>query len=129
MDTTSFALRHIGPRPEAQKAMLNTIGVTSIEQLVSETIPANIRLKKDLDLEAAMSEQDYLNHIYELSQLNQVFKSYIGLGYHPANLPAVIQRNILENPGWYTAYTPYQAEIAQGRLRGVIKFPNHGYRS
>jgi glycine dehydrogenase len=122
MDTTSFALRHIGPSSQEQKAMLNTIGVTSIEQLVSETIPADIRLKKDLDLDAAMSEQDYLNHIYDLSQLNSVYKSYIGLGYHPANLPAVIQRNILENPGWYTAYTPYQAEIAQGRLEALLNF-------
>lgn len=122
MDTTSFALRHIGPNSDEQKAMLNTIGVTSIEQLVSETIPAGIRLKKDLDLDAAMSEQEYLSHIYKLSQLNKVYKSYIGLGYHPANLPAVIQRNILENPGWYTAYTPYQAEIAQGRLEALLNF-------
>ena len=122
MNTTSFALRHIGPRPEEQKAMLNTIGVTSIDQLISETVPANIRLKKDLDLDLAMSEHEYLNHIYELSQLNQVFKSYIGLGYHPSNLPAVIQRNILENPGWYTAYTPYQAEIAQGRLEALLNY-------
>ncbi|WP_299519417.1 aminomethyl-transferring glycine dehydrogenase [Winogradskyella sp.] len=122
MDTTSFALRHIGPNSDEEKAMLNTIGVTSIEQLVSETIPAGIRLKKDLDLDAAMSEQDYLDHIYKLSQLNKVYKSYIGLGYHPSNLPAVIQRNILENPGWYTAYTPYQAEIAQGRLEALLNF-------
>ena len=122
MDTTSFALRHIGPRSEEQKAMLNTIGVTSIEQLISETIPEGIRLKKDLDLEPAMSEQEYLNHIYELSKLNKNFKSYIGLGYHPSNMPAVIQRNILENPGWYTAYTPYQAEIAQGRLEALLNF-------
>ncbi|MBV7270282.1 aminomethyl-transferring glycine dehydrogenase [Winogradskyella luteola] len=122
MDTTSFALRHIGPNKDDQKAMLNTIGVTSIEQLVSETIPAGIRLEKDLDLDAAMSEQEYLSHIYKLSQLNKVYKSYIGLGYHPSNLPAVIQRNILENPGWYTAYTPYQAEIAQGRLEALLNF-------
>lgn len=122
MDTTSFALRHIGPSPKEQKAMLNTIGVTSIEQLVSETVPAEIRLNQDLKLDRAMSEQEYLEHIYELSQLNQVFKSYIGLGYHPANLPAVIQRNILENPGWYTAYTPYQAEIAQGRLEALLNY-------
>ncbi|MDB9755206.1 aminomethyl-transferring glycine dehydrogenase [Winogradskyella sp.] len=122
MDTTSFALRHIGPSSQEQKAMLNTIGVTSIEQLVSETVPADIRLKNELDLDSAMSEQEYLNHIYELSQHNKVFKSYIGLGYHPSNLPAVIQRNILENPGWYTAYTPYQAEIAQGRLEALLNF-------
>ncbi|WP_299364736.1 aminomethyl-transferring glycine dehydrogenase [Winogradskyella sp.] len=122
MDTTSFALRHIGPNSDEQKAMLNTIGVTSIEQLISETIPDGIRLKKDLNLDTAISEQDYLDHIYNLSQLNKVYKSYIGLGYHPSNLPAVIQRNILENPGWYTAYTPYQAEIAQGRLEALLNF-------
>ncbi|GGI58327.1 aminomethyl-transferring glycine dehydrogenase [Winogradskyella haliclonae] len=122
MDTTSFALRHIGPNSQEQKAMLNTIGATSIEQLVSETVPADIRLKSDLNLDPALSEQEYLNHIYELSQLNKVFKSYIGLGYHPTNLPAVIQRNILENPGWYTAYTPYQAEIAQGRLEALLNY-------
>jgi len=122
MDTTSFALRHIGPNSEEQKAMLNTIGVTSIDQLISETVPANIRLKEDLDLDTAMSEQEYSTHINELSKLNKVFKSYIGLGYHPSNLPAVIQRNILENPGWYTAYTPYQAEIAQGRLEALLNF-------
>ncbi|WP_299127252.1 aminomethyl-transferring glycine dehydrogenase [uncultured Winogradskyella sp.] len=122
MNTTSFALRHIGPNSEEQKAMLNTIGVTSIDQLVSETIPKGIRLKKDLDLDPAKSEHEYLNHIYKLSQLNKVYKSYIGLGYHPSNLPAVIQRNILENPGWYTAYTPYQAEIAQGRLEALLNF-------
>ncbi|WP_299115306.1 aminomethyl-transferring glycine dehydrogenase [uncultured Winogradskyella sp.] len=122
MDTTSFALRHIGPNSQEQKAMLNTIGVMSIEQLVSETVPADIRLKNDLNLDSALSEQEYLSHIYELSQLNKVFKTYIGLGYHPTNLPAVIQRNILENPGWYTAYTPYQAEIAQGRLEALLNY-------
>lgn len=122
MDTTSFALRHIGPNSQEQKAMLNTIGATSIDQLVSQTIPADIRLKSGLDLDKAMTEQEYLTHIYELSQLNQVFKSYIGLGYHPSNLPSVIQRNILENPGWYTAYTPYQAEIAQGRLEALLNY-------
>ena len=122
MDTTSFALRHIGPSSQEQKAMLNTIGVTDIEQLVYETIPDDIRLKSDLNLASAMSEQEYLSHIYSLSQLNKVFKSYIGLGYHPSNLPSVIQRNILENPGWYTAYTPYQAEIAQGRLEALLNF-------
>lgn len=122
MDTTAFALRHIGPNSKDQKAMLDTIGVSNIDQLVSETIPAGIRLKNDLDLEPALSEQEYLNHIYKLSLLNKTYKSYIGLGYHPSNLPAVIQRNILENPGWYTAYTPYQAEIAQGRLEALLNF-------
>ena len=122
MDTTSFALRHIGPNSDDQQAMLDTIGVKSIEQLVTETIPDNIRLEKDLNLDAALSEQEYLTHINKLSQHNKVYKTYIGLGYYPTNLPAVIQRNILENPGWYTAYTPYQAEIAQGRLEALLNF-------
>ncbi|RZW57125.1 MAG: glycine dehydrogenase (aminomethyl-transferring) [Flavobacteriaceae bacterium] len=122
MNTDAFALRHIGPRKSDHATMLNTIGVDSLEQLIDETIPDNIRLKKELDLDPAMSEQEYLDHINALSLKNKVFKSYIGLGYHPSNLPAVIQRNILENPGWYTAYTPYQAEIAQGRLEALLNF-------
>lgn len=122
MNTESFEHRHIGIRPEDYKIMLNTIGVESVEQLLHETIPDNIRLSKPLNLEAPMSEQEYLEHIHALSLENEVFKSYIGLGYHPTNLPAVIQRNILENPGWYTAYTPYQAEIAQGRLEALLNF-------
>ncbi|WP_299277486.1 aminomethyl-transferring glycine dehydrogenase [uncultured Psychroserpens sp.] len=122
MNTTDFSLRHIGPRDEDQQQMLQTIGVDSIEQLVYETIPDDIRLKSNLNLDAPMSEQEYLLHIYDLSKKNKVFKTYIGLGYHPTILPAVIQRNILENPGWYTAYTPYQAEIAQGRLEALLNF-------
>ena len=122
MDTNAFALRHIGPREDDQKLMLDAIGVETIEQLISETIPNDIRLKDDLDLESAMSEFEYSSHINELSKLNKVYKTYIGLGYHPTILPAVIQRNILENPGWYTAYTPYQAEIAQGRLEALLNF-------
>ncbi|MDO1499756.1 aminomethyl-transferring glycine dehydrogenase [Winogradskyella maritima] len=122
MNTTSFALRHIGPNAEDQKAMLDAIGASSIDKLISETIPHGIRLENDLDLDPAMSEQEYLSHIYELSNLNKIYKSYIGMGYHPSNLPSVIQRNILESPGWYTAYTPYQAEIAQGRLEALLNF-------
>jgi len=122
MNTDSFALRHIGPRASDHEAMLNTIGASSIDQLITETIPDNIRLQNPLNLDTAMSEQEYLQHIHELAAKNEVNKSYIGLGYHPSNLPAVIQRNILENPGWYTAYTPYQAEIAQGRLEALLNF-------
>ncbi|RLJ62043.1 glycine dehydrogenase [Lacinutrix venerupis] len=122
MNTHSFALRHIGPREDDQKLMLDAIGVDSLEQLIYETIPDDIRLKEDLDLDAAMGEFDYSSHINELSKLNKIYKTYIGLGYHPTILPAVIQRNILENPGWYTAYTPYQAEIAQGRLEALLNF-------
>ena len=122
MNTTDFSLRHIGPRAEDQQQMLDTIGVDSMEQLIYETIPDGIRLKSDLALDEPMSEQEYLLHIYDLSKKNKVFKTFIGLGYHPTIMPAVIQRNILENPGWYTAYTPYQAEIAQGRLEALLNF-------
>ncbi len=122
MDTTSFQLRHIGPRENERQEMLKTIGVDSLEQLISETVPSHIRLQKPLDLAPAMSEYEYLNHINELGAKNKVFKSYIGLGYNEAILPSVIQRNILENPSWYTAYTPYQAEIAQGRLEALLNF-------
>ena len=122
MNTNAFALRHIGPRENDQKLMLQTVNADTIEQLISETVSANIRLKKDLDLDEAMTEYEYSNHINNLSKLNKTYKTYIGLGYHPTILPAVIQRNILENPGWYTAYTPYQAEIAQGRLEALLNF-------
>ncbi|OSY87946.1 glycine dehydrogenase [Tenacibaculum holothuriorum] len=122
MNTNSFQLRHIGPREKDQKQMLETIGVDSLDQLIYETIPDDIRLQNELDLVPAMSEYEYLNHINELGAKNKVFKSYIGLGYHEAILPSVIQRNILENPGWYTAYTPYQAEIAQGRLEALLNY-------
>ena len=122
MRTDSFALRHIGPDESELKDMLSTVGVTSMDQLIYETIPDDIRLKSTLDLPSALSEHEYAEHITELASLNKVFKTYIGLGYHQAILPAVIQRNILENPGWYTAYTPYQAEIAQGRLEALLNF-------
>ncbi|UGS24081.1 aminomethyl-transferring glycine dehydrogenase [Flavobacterium channae] len=122
MRTDAFALRHLGPRESDLNHMLKTIGVDTLDQLIYETIPDDIRLKNDLNLEAPMSEYEYLTHIQELGKKNKVFKSYIGLGYHPTILPAVIQRNIFENPGWYTAYTPYQAEIAQGRLEAILNF-------
>ena len=122
MNTNAFALRHIGPDENDQNQMLKTIGVDSLDQLIYETIPDDIRLKNGLNLDEPMTEYEYLNHIHELSKKNKVFKSYIGLGYHPTIVPAVIQRNILENPGWYTAYTPYQAEIAQGRLEALLNF-------
>ena len=112
MRTDAFALRHIGPSENDLQHMFKTIGVDSLEQLIYETVPDNILLKNPLNLDAPLSEYEYLNHIQELGKKNKVFKSYIGLGYHPTVIPAVIQRNIFENPGWYTAYTPYQAEIA-----------------
>lgn len=122
MNTNSFQRRHIGPSKIEQNEMLEAISVDSLDQLIYETIPDDIRLSGSLELDAPMSEYEYLNHIEELSKKNKVFKSYIGLGYHEGILPSVIKRNILENPGWYTAYTPYQAEIAQGRLEALLNF-------
>ncbi len=122
MNTDSFVLRHIGPRKKDLPMMLQTIGVDSLETLINQTIPDDIRLQDSLDLPPAMTEQEYLEHIHSLSLKNKQYKTYIGLGYHQAVLPPVIQRNILENPGWYTAYTPYQAEIAQGRLEALLNF-------
>ena len=122
MNTNSFQRRHIGPSVAEQEKMLATIKADSLAQLIDETVPDNIRLKSPLDLAPAMSEYQYLAHIKKLSEKNKVFKSYIGLGYHEAIVPSVIQRNILENPGWYTAYTPYQAEIAQGRLEALLNY-------
>ena len=122
MNTDSFSLRHIGPRETEVFEMLKTIGADSIEQLIYETVPDDILLDKKLNLPEALSEAEYLKHIEELGNKNIVYESYIGLGYHPTVTPPVIQRNILENPGWYTAYTPYQAEIAQGRLEALLNF-------
>ncbi len=122
MNTNSFALRHIGIRDEDLPTMLQTIGVDSLDELMYQTIPKDIRLQEELPLNAPMSEHEFLNHIHALSRKNEVFKSYIGLGYHESITPSVIKRNILENPGWYTAYTPYQAEIAQGRLEALLNF-------
>ncbi len=122
MNTNAFKLRHIGPRENDQIQMLKTIGVKDLDQLIYETVPDDICLQKELNLDEPMSEQEYLVHINDLAKKNKVLKTYIGLGYNPTILPAVIQRNILENPGWYTAYTPYQAEIAQGRLEALLNF-------
>jgi len=122
MKTDAFALRHLGPRENDLPEMLKTVGVETLEQLIYETVPDNIRLHKELQLDAPMTEYEYANHIRILGRTNKVFKSYIGLGYHPTIVPPAIQRNIFENPGWYTAYTPYQAEIAQGRLEAILNF-------
>ncbi|WP_405226821.1 aminomethyl-transferring glycine dehydrogenase [Dokdonia sp. Asnod1-B02] len=122
MNTDSFALRHIGPRRSDLPEMLKTVGAETIEQLIFETIPDNIRLENNLTLDPALSEHEFAAHITALSNKNKVFRSFIGLGYNQAITPAVIQRNILENPGWYTAYTPYQAEIAQGRLEALLNY-------
>ncbi len=117
-----FSKRHIGPDATERSEMLSKIGVQSVDELIDKTIPAHIRLNKELAISAAMTEQEYLNHITELGNKNKLFKSYIGLGYSETIVPSVILRNILENPGWYTAYTPYQAEISQGRLEALLNF-------
>ena len=122
MTTDLFASRHIGIRKEDLPKMLKTIGVESIDQLIHETIPNDIRLQNPLELSNEMSEHEFLTHINSLASKNKIFKTFIGLGYHECITPAVIKRNILENPGWYTAYTPYQAEIAQGRLEALLNF-------
>jgi len=119
---SAFSKRHIGPSSTEKTAMLDLIGEESISTLVEKTIPSAIRLTKDLSISEAMTEKQYLDHIQEVAAKNKVFKSYIGMGYSETNVPPVIQRNVLENPGWYTAYTPYQAEIAQGRLEALLNF-------
>ncbi|MDE3741528.1 aminomethyl-transferring glycine dehydrogenase [Maribacter polysaccharolyticus] len=122
MRTDLFASRHIGINEGDLEQMLQTVKAGSLDQIITETIPSDIRLAKPLALPKAMSEHEFLSHIKELSLKNKLYKSYIGLGYHESITPSVIQRNILENPGWYTAYTPYQAEIAQGRLEALLNF-------
>jgi len=122
MKTDAFALRHIGPRENELPHMLKTNGVDTLDKLIFEPIPDDILLKNEIVLEPAMTEYEFSKHIAALGNKNKVFQSYIGLGYNQAIVPAVIQRNILENPGWYTAYTPYQAEIAQGRLEAILNF-------
>ena len=120
--TTSFARRHIGPSPHDVASMLETVGAKSLDALIAETLPSSIRQKAPLDLGAALSETEALSHMRKLASQNRVFTSMIGQGYSGTILPAVIQRNILENPAWYTAYTPYQPEISQGRLEALFNF-------
>ncbi|MCA6124145.1 aminomethyl-transferring glycine dehydrogenase [Bradyrhizobium sp. WSM 1704] len=119
---TDFVRRHIGPSPRDIGAMLETVGAASLSALMGETLPSSIRQKAPLDLGRALSETEALAHMTELASQNQVFTSLIGQGYSGTILPAVIQRNILENPAWYTAYTPYQPEISQGRLEALFNF-------
>lgn len=119
---SNFSARHIGPNEAEKKAMLAKIGVSSVSELIDKTIPSQIRLSGELNIAEAQTEQEYLQHITELAGKNKVFKSFIGLGYNETIVPSVILRNVLENPGWYTAYTPYQAEISQGRLEALLNF-------
>lgn len=120
--TDRFVERHIGPNENAVKEMLEKIGIGSLQELIDQTVPAKIRLKGDLDLPEALSEYEYLRQLRDTAAHNKVFRSYIGLGYYGTVTPSVIRRNIFENPGWYTQYTPYQAEIAQGRLEALLNF-------
>ncbi len=122
MITNNFIKRHNGPRLEEQQEMLKIIGVSSLDELINQTVPAAIRMKNPLPLPDGLNEFEYLSHLKELAGKNKIFKTYIGLGYYNTITPGVIQRNILENPGWYTSYTPYQAEISQGRLEALLNF-------
>ena len=117
-----FISRHIGPDEDSTKQMLKTIGVPDLDTLISRTVPPAIRMQHDLNLPAAMSEHQYLQHIKEVSLQNKAYKNYIGQGYYDIIVPSVILRNVFENPGWYTQYTPYQAEISQGRLESLLNF-------
>ena len=122
MSIDKFSDRHIGPRGNDIKQMLSLVNASSIEQLIDETIPAQIHLGREMNLPDALSESRFVEHMKGIAQKNKNYRSYIGMGYFNTILPGVIQRNILENPGWYTAYTPYQAEIAQGRLEALLNY-------
>jgi glycine dehydrogenase len=117
MLTNNFLKRHNGPSPEEASRMLKYMGLNSLDELIDQTVPASIRLPEELDLPDGMNEFELINHLKELGSENKIFKSFIGLGYYNSIMPGVIQRNILENPGWYTSYTPYQAEISRAALR------------
>src|SRR6266516_3663610 len=118
----SFARRHIGPNEEEVRAMLRDVGFDNLGALIDATVPKDIRLKRKLNLPEAKSEGEALAELRAIAQKNKIARSFIGAGYYDCITPPVIQRNILENPGWYTAYTPYQAEIAQGRLEALLNF-------
>ncbi|NQZ65322.1 MAG: glycine dehydrogenase (aminomethyl-transferring), partial [Crocosphaera sp.] len=120
--TDSFINRHIGPNSQEIDKMLKVLGFSSLDKLIDATVPQGIRLSKTLILPEAQSEYGALAQLKSIASKNQIFRSYIGMGYHDCITPPVIQRNILENPGWYTAYTPYQAEIAQGRLKALLNY-------
>src|SRR5436309_3089118 len=117
-----FQSRHIGPDAEETAAMLKAVGASSLDALIDEAIPARIRLTAPLNLPEGQSEHHFLKELQEIAARNQIFRSFVGLGYHDCITPSVILRNVLENPGWYTPYTPYQAEIAQGRLEALLNF-------
>ena len=122
MKTRVFSDRHIGISETDLPHMLKTIGVDSLQMLIKQVIPENILLKKNLNLPPALSENEFLKHIYEISLTNKIYRSFIGQGWYNTKSLPVVQRNILENPVWYTSYTPYQAEISQGRLEALMNF-------
>src|SRR5206468_633551 len=122
IDIDSFARRHIGPNEEEVRAMVRDVGFDSLGALIEATVPKDIRLERELNLPDAKSEGEALAELRAIAQKNKIARSFIGTGYYDCITPPVIQRNILENPGWYTAYTPYQAEIAQGRLEALLNF-------
>ena len=122
MAKEQFITRHIGPRPEDVEDMLKVIGVKSVDELIEQTVPASIRLKETLDLPAPLSEDEFLEKMKSVAAKNKLFRSFIGQGYYDTISPAVIIRNILENPAWYTSYTPYQAEVSQGRLEALLNY-------
>ena len=122
MATEKFLWRHIGPRPEDIDEMLKVVGVHSLDELIEQTVPESIRLKEILDLPAPLTEAEFFNRIREVAAKNKIYRSFIGQGYYDTISPAVIVRNILENPAWYTSYTPYQAEVSQGRLEALLNF-------
>ena len=121
-DNEQFSDRHIGPRDSDVSAMLRSLGVSSLDELVGQTIPESIRINQDLNLPEGFSEEELLEYVDQISSQNKIFRSHIGTGYYDTIVPPVIARNVLENPGWYTAYTPYQAEISQGRLEALLNF-------
>src|SRR6516164_6412366 len=122
IDIDSFARRHIGPNKEEVRAMLREVGFETLGALIDATVPKDIRLKGELNLPKAKSESGALAELRAVVEKNKIARSFIGTGYSDCITPPVIQRNILENPGWYTAYTPYQAEISQGRLEALLNF-------
>src|ERR1700722_20881837 len=125
-DFESFSTRHIGPDPTERDAMMKATGAASLDALIEEAIPQRIRLSRPLGVPPGQSEHEFLRDLRSLAARNQLFKSYLGLGYSDCITPSVILRNVLENPGWYTPYTPYQAEIAQGRLESLLNFQTMG---
>ena len=122
MKTDLLADRHIGIQEADLPAMLEKIGVKSLDELINKTIPSKIRLKEPLALAAPMTEREFAEHIAGLASLNKIYTSYIGMGWYDTITPAVIQRNVFENPAWYTSYTPYQTEVSQGRLEALLNF-------